>query len=110
ELAAAALTIVILYSQQHGPGALPARRERRPRQTPHVDGIHHVSEMKEARRGRRKPGYHCAHYAKGCLLLARLCPHLDERWRDRSGQGEAWRVDDVRRRPREHAILATRSD
>src|SRR5581483_7652629 len=57
----AALPIVVLDPQQH------ARAE-----IPHVHGVQHVTEVQEPGWRRREPGYHYAHYAKGCPTLARV--------------------------------------
>src|ERR671931_1333320 len=99
EFRATPLPIVVLDPKKNPPGVAPD-----------VDRVHDVTEVQEPGRRRRETRYHGAHHAKVIPARARIRTRLDERPRARSGETEAWRMVDIRRRSGEHALLATRSD
>ena len=83
EFTPAALPIVVLDAQQQ-----PVREFL------HEQGIDRVSQVKEAGRRRRKPGYYGAHdsakSSRAGTRVGRLWTALDDRRPDRSDETEAW--------------------
>src|SRR5436309_3208344 len=83
EFGAAPPPIVVLDAQQQ-----PVREFL------HEQGIDRVSQVKEAGRRRRKPGYYGAHdsakSSRAGTRVGRLWTALDDRRPDRSDETEAW--------------------